>query len=230
MSLIRWSSSPGYIYEPVGDDKCLTIECHGYFSLEELKNTNKVIEQVAAGCDYSKRDLLELKLYIKNWVEVQTGAIKFPQYVTRLTQLRRISEMNYYLKYKYFPSEFHSISYKEKMLVAENYSKRKIQRNPELKDKQKLVEKVAGYNDLTEITILDDKHYSFRNKKMHLETKKMTRRVRCLYYEEPLIVGATYLMTKDQIIFNGGQKNNPKYKELKAEHINNLINKLRESL
>lgn len=227
MSLVRWSSSPWYIYD-VGD-KEIAVECHGHFTLDQLVNLDQVISDIALDSNYSKRDLLELKLYLKTWTDIHLGKISRETFITRLEQLRHISNVNYYLKYGYLPIEWSTPSYKEKIYYTEFYSRKQIKRKPKLMDKEKVTLRKYGENGMYEITIVDPTHYSFRNKHMLLETKKITKRTQFLFENEPLIVGETYTMSFDKMmIFNSPKRENKQYKLEKMKLIESKISSLTE--
>lgn len=227
MSLVRWSSSPWYIYD-VGE-KEIAVECHGHYTLVELANLEQVVADIGADSNYSKRDLLELKLYLKTWSDINSGHISRDTFRVRLEQLRHISNVNYYLKYGILPSEWTTPSYKEKIYHTEFYSRKQIKANPNLMDKEKVVLKEYGSNGMYEITIIDPMHYSYRNKNMLLEIKKITKRTKFLFENEPLIVGETYTMSFDNMmIFNSSKRENKEYKQEKLKLINSKISSLTE--
>jgi hypothetical protein len=206
----------------------IEINCHNRYSVKDLENLDGVINSISEEANYSKRDLFELKLYLKLWFEVKVGNISDNQYKCRLNQLRHIGNVNYYLKYGYLPAEWTTTSYKEKIYYVTAYSSNKIKKRPELRDQEKIVYKKYGSDNYFDIKIIDSAHYSFRNQKMLLEIKPIKyKRTSFLFPDEPILIGETYVMDfKRNIIFNTPRKEHPDYHLEKIKLINEKINTL----
>lgn len=107
MALSRWSHSAHYIYEV--DAGVLQVCLFGNFTVSEILNNYKPINERAKNEGYTFLERLELKLYLKSWALFMTNEIDSQRYIKILKRLRLYGKIMYYAKspwsYKEIPKE-----------------------------------------------------------------------------------------------------------------------------
>lgn len=98
MSLVRWSTSCWYIYEPCGTAWTLKVCLFGQFNVVDILRNYSKIESKAKKDGYSFFQRLELRAYLKLWALWRMKKVTYKQYVKLLNIIRDYGHTKRYIE------------------------------------------------------------------------------------------------------------------------------------
>lgn len=134
MSLVRWSTSAWYIFEPCGSNWTIEVCSFGQFSVVDiLRNYSTIDKKAKVDGYYTLMDRLELRAYLKLWAFWKMKKLSFKQYVKGLNALRSYGHIKCYVNdpwdnHKGIPKEFQVVPVLCNKALAKYEAKREERR------------------------------------------------------------------------------------------------------